>query len=50
VRSHLWDAEAQLPRSELPSTGEILEAFSEPDFDAAEYDRSYPEHLKKTIY
>ncbi len=50
VRSRLWDAEAQIPRSELPSTGEILAALSEGDFDAAEFDRSYPERLKKTIY
>ncbi len=50
VRSRLWDVEAQIPRSALPSTGEILAALSEGDFDAAEYDRSYPERLKRTIY
>ena len=50
VRSRLWDVEAQLPRSELPSTGEILEALSKDGFDGAEYDRSYSGHLKKTIY
>ena len=50
VRSRLWDVEAQFPRSELPSTGEILEALSKDGFDGAEYDRSYPGHLKKTIY
>ncbi len=50
VRSRLWDVEAQIPRSELPSTGEMLEALSEGDFDAAEYDRSNPDRLKRTIY
>ncbi len=50
VRSRLWDVEAQIPRSELPSTGKMLEALSEGDFDGAEYDRSYPARLKSTIY
>ena len=50
VRSRLWDVEAQIPRSELPSTGKMLEALSEGDFDAAEHDRSYPDRLKRTIY
>ena len=50
VRSRLWNADAQIPSTELPSTGEILQALSDDDFDGAEYDRTYPEHLKKTIY
>ena len=50
VRSRLWDVEAQIPRSALPSTGEILAELSEGGVDAAEYDRSYPERLKRTIY
>ena len=50
VRSRLWSAEAQIPRSALPSTGQMLEARSQGDFDGAEYDRAYPEHMKKTIY
>ena len=50
VRSRLWDEKAQIPRSELPSTGKILKALSEEEFDAEEYDRNYPNHLKKTIY
>jgi len=50
VRSRLWSAEAQIPRSALPSTGQILEARSQGDFDGAEYDRAYPEHMKKTMY
>jgi predicted pyridoxine 5'-phosphate oxidase superfamily flavin-nucleotide-binding protein len=27
VRSKLWDAETQIPRSALPSSGEILQAL-----------------------
>ena len=50
VRSRLWASEAQVPRSDLPSTGEMLEALSDSDFDGAEYDRNYSEHLEKTIY
>jgi len=50
VRSRLWDADAQIPRSDLPSTGKMLAALSENDFDGEEYDRGYPDHLKKTIY
>lgn len=50
VRSRLWDVEAQIPRSDLPSTGKMLEALSENDFDGEEYDRNYPKHMQKTIY
>jgi PPOX class probable FMN-dependent enzyme len=50
VRSGLWSEDAKIPRSELPSTGTMLEARSNGDFDGAEYDRTYPEHMKKTIY
>ena len=50
VRSRLWDVEAQIPRSDLPSTGKILEALCGSDFDGAAYDRGYREHLEKTIY
>ncbi|NIM27271.1 MAG: pyridoxamine 5'-phosphate oxidase family protein [Gammaproteobacteria bacterium] len=50
VRARLWDADAQIPRSELPSTGTMLEALSDGDFDGEEYDRRYSEHLKETIY
>jgi PPOX class probable FMN-dependent enzyme len=50
VRSRLWDAEAQIPRSELPSTGKMIEALSEQDFDGEEYDRNYPQYMKENIY
>lgn len=50
VRSRLWSFEVQVARSELPSPGEMLQALSEGEFDGEAYDRSYPEHMKKTIY
>ncbi len=50
VRSRLWDIEAQIPRTDLPSTGEILEALSKEPFDGKGYDEGYPEYMKKTIY
>ena len=50
VRSRLWDAEAQIPRTDLPSTGTMLEALSGNDFDGEEYDRNYSTHMQKTIY
>ncbi len=49
VRSRLWSAEAQIPRSALPSSGEILEALSK-SFDGKTYDANYPKRLEETIY
>ena len=50
VRSRLWSPDAQVLRSELPSTGEILANLSNGDIDAAEYDSAYPARLRETIY
>jgi PPOX class probable FMN-dependent enzyme len=50
VRSQLWSADAQLVRSELPSTGEILEALTKGSIDGAAYDQAYPRRLEETIY
>jgi len=50
VRSRLWSADAQIARSELPSTGEMLAALSKGAIDGEEYDRAYPQRLKETIY
>jgi PPOX class probable FMN-dependent enzyme len=50
VRSRLWSPEAQIPRTDLPSTGEMLKPLLGDDFDAAEYDRNYPAQMAKTIY
>lgn len=50
VRSRLWNAEAQIPRSALPSTGEILARLTKGEIDGAAYDAGYPARLKETIY
>jgi PPOX class probable FMN-dependent enzyme len=50
VRSRLWSADAQIARSALPSTGEILEALSEGSIDGTAYDAAYPKRLEETIY
>ncbi len=50
ARSRLWQADAQIPRSALPSTGTILKALAESGFDGEAYDAGYPEHMKMTIY
>ena len=50
VRSRLWDPDAQIPRTDLPSTGQMLQALSKSEFDGDEYDRNYSSHLEKTIY
>ena len=50
VRSRLWASEMQLPRSALPSTGQILEQITNKAIDAAEHDKGYPERVKQTIY
>jgi PPOX class probable FMN-dependent enzyme len=50
VRSQLWSADAQIARSELPSTGEILEALSKGAIDGTAYDAAYPRRLDETIY
>jgi hypothetical protein len=50
VRSRLWSQDAQIARSELPSTGEIIETLSKGAIDGAEYDRAYPQRLKETMY
>ncbi len=50
VRSRLWSQDAHVARSDLPSSGEILEALSHGRFNGAEYEKNYPQRLKETIY
>ena len=38
IRSDLWNAERHTDRSELPSSGEILKAISDPELDFEQYD------------
>lgn len=49
IRSHIWDASHFRTEEDLPSSGAIMQAL-QADFDAAEYDRAYPQRLKETIY
>jgi uncharacterized protein len=50
IRSRLWNPEAHVPRSKLPSGGEILGRLSKGSIDANAYDQSYPARLKETLY
>jgi uncharacterized protein len=50
VRSRLWSADAQIPRSAVPTAGEILAEITSGTIDAAEYDRTYPDRIRQTIY
>jgi PPOX class probable FMN-dependent enzyme len=48
-RSKLWDPNAQVERSMLPTAGDILRSIDSA-FDGESYDKGYPEHMRKTIY
>jgi PPOX class probable FMN-dependent enzyme len=50
IRSELWNPERQIPRSALPSTGEMLAAVTHDRIDAETYDRELPPRLKATLY
>jgi hypothetical protein len=50
VRSKLWDPDTRLPRSALPTVGQMLQAITKGSFDGQAYDAAYPERLKQTIY
>lgn len=53
VRSKLWDSTTHVDRTILPTAGEMAKVFAaskDIEFDAREYDKHYPEHMKKTLY
>jgi PPOX class probable FMN-dependent enzyme len=50
VRASLWDAQQHVPRSALPSGGQILSALSAGAMDGEQYDRELPARLKTTLY
>ncbi|ARP92149.1 flavin-nucleotide-binding protein [Bordetella genomosp. 9] len=50
VRSRLWDPATQLPRTALPSTGQILRDLAGAGFDGDRYDRELPERVRNTLY
>lgn len=49
IRSHIWDASRHVAESEIPSSGEMMQALKA-GFDGAAYDQAYPARLKETIY
>lgn len=50
VRAKLWDIASHVDPAELPTTGAMLAALSEDNFDSHAYDEGYPAHMEKTIY
>jgi PPOX class probable FMN-dependent enzyme len=50
IRSELWNPERHIPRSALPSTGQMLAAVTDQRIDGETYDRELPPRLKATLY
>ena len=50
VRSSLWDPAKFVERSQLPSTGAMLQRLSAGAVDAAAYDREAPARTQETLY
>lgn len=50
VRSRLWEPEQQVPRSSLPSPGDILKTLMDPQFDVQAYERELQERLRTGLY
>jgi hypothetical protein len=47
IRSDLWNPERHIERSELPTSGEIMRAVREDEFDAEQYDRERAERYAR---
>jgi hypothetical protein len=51
VRSRLWDPASAAARGDVPTAGQMLQGvLPKAEFDGDDYDRSYPEHMARTIY
>ncbi|CAB3742181.1 pyridoxamine 5'-phosphate oxidase family protein [Achromobacter kerstersii] len=50
LRSRLWDASTQVPRSALPSVGRVLSDLTAGTFDGVTYDRDLPARVASTLY
>ncbi|MFF7395099.1 pyridoxamine 5'-phosphate oxidase family protein [Achromobacter sp. NPDC008082] len=50
LRSRLWDASSQVPRSALPSVGRVLSDLTAGTFDGVAYDRDLPARVASTLY
>jgi PPOX class probable FMN-dependent enzyme len=47
IRSDLWNPEKHIDRSELPSSGEIMRAVSDPELDVEDYERARAERYAR---
>jgi len=47
IRSDLWNPERHIERSDLPSSGAIMKAISDPTLDPDEYDRDRAERYTR---
>ena len=47
IRSDLWNPERHVDRNELPGTGEILRAVSDPELDVEQYERERAERYAR---
>jgi hypothetical protein len=50
IRAGLWEASKQVPRSALPSAGQILKAVSHAAIDGEAYDKALPGRIADTLY
>jgi PPOX class probable FMN-dependent enzyme len=50
LRSELWNPKKHVPRSSLPSAGQILAALSNNQVGGESYDRELPERQRTTLY
>jgi PPOX class probable FMN-dependent enzyme len=50
IRAGLWDPSMHLPRTALPTAGQILKALSNAEIDGDAYDRALPGRIADTLY
>ena len=50
ARSKLWDASRHMPRSALPSTGDIIDRLAPSPFDGPAYDLQLAQRLQTDLY
>jgi len=50
LRADLWNPDHHVDPASLPSIGTILEEMSAQDIDGADYDRSWPERAKSSMW
>lgn len=50
VRSNLWDPSRHRTHEEVPTVGQIMDQITDGAFGGDEYDATYPERLRQSIY